>query len=147
MKVSSILTSLNSEISTILGSSYKELDYIYDLEQNSNFIKTGSKRYGVGADSGSTVSGTTKAVTFDFNFFVVIAHSIKNRANDSKERESISDIYDQFDEINRSIFQKKLNNNNILLVSSIGYEAPTRIDDKTISIRADYTIKFRNQTT
>ena len=144
MSLSSILTSLENQVSTTLGAEWKELNYIYDLEQNS--FRAGKKAYGVGADSGNSVSGTTKAVTIDFNLFVVLTRTYINRSNDVKEREVLSDIYDQFDAINVNVFQKKLNNANVLLVQDISYSSPEKVDEQTISVRVDFTIKYRQQT-
>ena len=108
MSVSSILTSLKTEVSTILGANWSELKHVYNLEDNS--FRVSDKNYGVGALSGSSVSGTTKAVTVDFDFFVVLVENFINRDGDANERAALSDIYDKLDDINDSIFQKKLNN-------------------------------------
>ena len=145
MSVSSILTSIENEVSILLGSGWKELNYIYDLENNS--FKGNDKRYGVGATSGTSVTGTTKAITVDFEFFVTLTRSYVNRYNDTKEREVLSDLYDKFDVINKNVFQKKLNNANVLLVSEISYNAPEQIDKATLALTVDFTVKFRNQTT
>jgi hypothetical protein len=55
-------------------------------------------------------------------------------------------IYDAFDLINKNIFQKKLNNSNILVVQDISYDVPERIEKGTIAVRVNFTIKTRQQT-
>lgn len=145
MSLSSIITSLNDAVSNILGNNWQELQYIYQLEDNT--FRSGDSRFGVGVNDGSSVAGTNKAVTLDFSFFVVLTKTFVNRSNDISERASISDIYDQFDSINKNIFQKKLNNVNILLVQDINFEAPERVDTSTISVKCNYTIKYRSETT
>jgi len=145
MSISSILTSLESQISTTLGASWSELEYIYDLEANNT--KSIDKRYGVGTLSGASVTGTTKAVTVDFDFFIVLTKSFVNRSSDEKQRTLLSEIYDEFEVINRNIFQKKLNNANILLVSALSYDEPEIIDSNGIAVKVNFTIKFRNPTT
>ena len=142
MSVSSILTSLQSSVSTTLGADWKELDYVYALEDN-NF-RDGDLRYGIGADSGDTVIGVNKSATFDFSFFVILTKSFINRSCDAKERVALSEIYDEFSAIDISVFQKKLNNASVLLVQDISYDSPNRIDKGTISVRVNFTIKFRN---
>lgn len=142
--ISSILTSLEAQVSSTLGSSWSELDYIYDLEQN--HFKNNDRKYGVGADAGASVSGTNKAVTVDFGFFVVLTRNFINRSSDENERTILSDIYDQFNELNKNIFQKKLNNANILLVQDLSFTAPEKIGEATLAVRVDFTIKYRNQT-
>jgi len=145
MSVSSILTSLESQVSTTLGASWSELDYIYNLEDNS--FRTGDNKYGVGTLTGANVTGATKAITLDFDFFVVLCKNFVNRQDDVNERVALSDIYDQFEEINKNVFQKKLSNANILVVQDISYDEPEKIDRGVISVRVNFTIKYRNQTT
>jgi len=144
MSISSILTSLESEVATLLGADWSELEYIYDLNQNNS--KTINNRYGVGALSGSSVEGTTKSVTVDFDFFVVLTKCFVNRASDEKQRTLLSEIYDKFETINSNIFQKKLNNANILLVSDLSYDEPEVVDSNGLAVKVNFTIKYRNQT-
>ena len=144
MSVSSILTSLEAQVATVLGADWSELDYSYNLEANSN--KSLEKKYGVGASSGSSVDGTTKALTVDFGFFVVLTRCFVNRSGDANQRVMLSDIYDQLDSINQTVFQKKLNNANILLVSDLSYDEPEVIDSQGISVKVNFVIKYRNQT-
>jgi len=144
MNVSSILTSLNTQISDTLGNTWSELDYVYDLEKNKK--DRIDLRYGVGASSGDTVSGVTKAATFDFNFFCVLSKCINNKLSDQNQRTTLSAIYDQYENIVVNVFQKKLNNSNILLVSGISYDDPEVIHE-AITVRMNFVIKFRNRTT
>jgi hypothetical protein len=145
MSVSSILTSLKSSVGDVLGSGWSELNHVYNLEDNS--FRTGDNRFGVGALSGDSVSGTNKAITLDFGFFVVLTNSFVNRSSDANEREALSVIYDQFDSINENVFQKKLNNANILVVQDISYDEPLKVDRGVISVRVNFTVKYRRQTT
>lgn len=145
MSVSSILTSLNTQVSTILGADWGELKHVYNLEDNS--FRSSDKKYGVGALQGASVSGTTKAVTVDFGFFVVLVENFINRDSDANERAALSDIYDKLDSINENIFQKKLNNNNVLVVQDLSFDAPEKIDRGSIAVRVNFTIKYRQQTT
>jgi len=145
MSVSSILNSLQLQIADTLGATWRELDYIYDLEANNS--KNIDNRFGVGTLSGSSVSGVNKALTMDFNFFVVLTKSFVNRSSEENQRTNLSEIYDLFELINAEIFQKKLNNANILLVSDLEYNDPEVIDSNGISVKVNFTIKYRNQTT
>lgn len=144
MSLSSIITSLKSEVASVLGAEWSELNYVYELEDN-NF-RNASNGYGVGVTSGNSVTGTTKAITLDFGFFVVLTKTFVNRQSDANEREVLSDILDAFDLINKNVFQKKLNNSNILVVQDISYESPERVEKGTIAIRVNFTIKTRQLT-
>ena len=145
MSISSILTDLESQVSTTLGSLWSELDYVYNLEANS--ARSMDFKYGVGASEGQSVLGVTKAVTVDFGFFVVLTKRFINRSSDEKQRTIISDIYNEFENINVAVFQKKLGNSAVLLVSDLAYSEPEVIGEDAISIRVDLIIKYRNQTT
>jgi len=143
MSVSSILTDLEAQVATTLGATWSELDYVYNLEANG--AKSIDLRYGVGSGEGSSVAGTTKAITVDFNFFVVLTKSFKNRSDDSNQRTVLSEIYDQLETININVFQKKLGNSAVLLVSDLSYSEPEVIHEG-LAVRVDFIIKFRNQT-
>lgn len=140
--VSTILTQLATEVGTLLPS-YNELHYVYDIEKNS--FRSGERRWGVGVEGGSTVDGTNKAVTMDHVFFIKLTDSFANRSSDSNERQAISDLYDDFESIQRDIFQKKLGIPSVVLVSSvIEMEEPEKVGDNTIMLKGNFTIKHRN---
>jgi len=144
LSLSSVLTSLNTQVSTILGSDWKELKYIYDPEKNDH--RSQNNGFGVGFSGSATVPGTTKAVTYDSEIFVVLTSQFANRSSDSSQREAISTLLDKKELLDVSIFQKKLNNSAVLLVSEIGTEAPEIIGEGVVMMRFSYTIKTRNQT-
>lgn len=145
MSVSSILTSLETQVASTLGASWSELEYIYNLEANT--ISNSDFRYGIGSTTGQSVSGVNKALTLDFGFFVVLTKNFVNRSSDEKQRAILSSMYDSFEDINKNVFQKKLSNANILLVSELSYSEPQVVNDATLALRVDFTIKYRNQTT
>lgn len=144
MSISSILSSLETQVASVLGSDWSELDYVYDIEKNTS--ANNHNRYGIGVLNGSSVSGTNKAITVDFGFFVVLTKYVVNQSSDENERTALEAIYDEFENINKNVFQKKLNNANILLVSELSYDTPEPVGDNTISVRVNFTIKYRNQT-
>jgi hypothetical protein len=92
------------------------------------------------------VAGTNKAITLDFDFFVVLTKNYVNRSSDLAERSALSAIYDELENINDDVFQKKLNNPSVLVVQGIEYSAPEVINKGTIAVRVDFTIKYRNET-
>ena len=143
--VSTILTALEDQVSSTLGANWQELKYVYDLEKNDG--RANDMRYGIGVGAGETVPGTTKSVTMDHNFFVVLTRGIVNRSDGTQERAAISEIYDEFEQIQINVFQKKLGIPSVVhLVSSITMEEPEVIGSGTISIRGNFTIKHRNNT-
>lgn len=143
--VGTILTGLKTAVSTVLGASYKELKYVYSLEDND--VTAMKKAYGVGVRDGGSVSGITKNATIDQQFFVVLTDRFTNRSKDANERAVISSLYEQIDNLNIEIFQKKVNAPSVVLaVQDISLGEPERIDKGAIAITIEYTIKYRSQT-
>lgn len=143
--VGAILTALKTEVSTLLGASYKELKYVYNLEDNDK--RAMQKAYGVGVRSGNTVSGVVKAATVDQVFFVTICDHINNRSNDESQRTVISNLYEQIDTLTKNIFQKKVNAPTVVLsVQDFALNEPEVIDKNSLAITVEYTIKYRSQT-
>jgi hypothetical protein len=143
--VSTILTQLASEVGALL-SDYSELDYVYDVEKNT--FRTGQRRYGIGVEGGLSVDGTIKSITIDQTFFIKLTDCTANRSSDSSERVAISSLYDDFETIQKNIFQKKLGIPSVVLVvSELDMESPEKVGDNTIMLKGNFIIKHRNQTT
>lgn len=144
MSVSSVITSLYSQISSLLGSDWKELKYVYEPEKND--FRSQKQAYGVAFDGSNTVEGTTKAVTYDSAISVLLATTFNNRGNDSSQRAAVGTLLDKKELLDKNIFQKKLNNSTVLLVQEISTEPPELIADNVILMRFNYIVKTRNQT-
>jgi len=143
---SQILDGIDARIDNVLSSAWKRLSYSYELEKND--FRAARRGFGVGSDSGSTVEGTTNAVTMDQTFFVVLTASYSNRKSDSSEREALNEIYDNLELLYRDFFISKLNTNNLVLtVSAFNLDAPERPADNVISVQANFTVKHRKSTT
>lgn len=146
MSVSTILNQMAADIGILLGSPWKELKYIYELEKNN--LRAQEKAYGVGVGAGETVSGATKSVTVDQEFFVVLTDKITNRSSDSNQRAALSALYDKKEILDKNILGKKLNLTSIVLVvSSIGTDEPLMLNDGVIALTSRYIVKYRTQTT
>lgn len=142
MSASGILASLSSQVSSTLGSGWQELKYVYDPENND--LKTQKQGFGVGIGGSDTVSGTNKSVTYDQEFFVILTDSFGNRRNDESQRDAISTLLTAKESLDVQIFQKKLNNSDVLLVQEIGMDEPEIIATGVVLLRFRYIIKFRN---
>lgn len=140
-----ILDAIDSRI-TALSLGRDKLKYSYDLEKNDT---RGEKNaYGYGASDGTSVAGTFKAVTMDQNFFIVLTENFVNRRGDAREETAIKTIYDDIEVIYQDFVSSKLGiNDTVLLVSSITLDAPEKLSDNTISVRANFIVKHRQPTT
>lgn len=144
MSLSSVLTSLNSQVSTLLGADWQELKYVYEPEKND--YRSQRNGFGVAFTGNSTVPGTTKAVTYDSEVSILLTSQFSNRSSDSSQREAVSTLLDKKELLDKNIFQKKLNNSAVLLVSEIGTDAPEVVGDGVLLLRFTYIIKTRTQT-
>ena len=140
-----ILAAIETRI-TALATGRTKLKYSYDLEKNGSRSETNA--YGFGAGASSQVEGPTKAVTQDQEFFVVLTEKFVNRTGDSKESESINTIYADMETIISDFVSSKLGiNATVLVVQSVGLDAPEKISENSISIKANFIVKHRKATT
>ena len=140
-----ILSAIETRI-TSLSTGRTKLSYSYDLEKNNT--RSERSAYGFGAGSADHVEGVMKTVTLDQEFFVVLTETFVNRSGDSKESESINAIYEDMESINADFVSSKLGiPSTILVVQSTGMDAPEKISENTISVKAHFIIKHRKATT
>ncbi len=140
-----ILTAIDTRI-VVLSTGRKKLSYSYDLEKNGKTDEDNA--YGFGAGASTQTDGPMKTVTVDQEFFVVLTENFVNRSGDSKESEAINLIYDDLETISKDFVSSKLGiSNTVLVVESVGLDAPEKISNNTISIKANFIIKHRVATT
>ena len=139
-----ILNAIETRTNAVLPS-YSRLKHSYNLEANE---KRGSNDgYAIGAGAGSTVAGTFRTVTFDQEFFVVLTKRFGGRSGDSADRTALKAIYDDIELLYKDFFQSKLGINSIVyVVSEMTLEEPELLGDNVISVRMNFTVKFRKDT-
>lgn len=141
-----ILDAIDTRINTVLSGAWKRLNYSYELEKND--FRTINRAFGAGVGAGSTVEGTTNAVTMDQTFFVVLSTNFTNRKDDQGERNAIDEINDNLELLWRDFFTSKLGLNTLVLtVSAFDIDEPERFADNVVAIRASFTVKHRKSTT
>lgn len=122
-----------------------KLDYTYDLEKNGKRAEANS--YGLGIGAGDESLGTMKSLTLDQEFFVTLTQTYTPRSDDSSEKSALISIYDDLEFITRDFAQSKVGAPEIVLVvSQTSIEAPEKIADTTLSVRANFNIKHRATT-
>lgn len=140
--VPDILEALETRVKAVLPSSYKRLRYTYDLEKND--LRKADNGYCIGVGAGETVTGSNKAATIDQTFFMVITDRYTNRTSDKNERTILKSIYTQLETIYKDIFQSKAGLGSIILVvQGFSFDEPEKLSDGTLSVRMDFSIKYR----
>jgi len=119
-----------------------KLDYTYDLEKNSKRGEANS--YGLGVGSGGESLGTNKSLTLDQEFFVVLTQIYTPRSDDAAEKLALTSLYDDLEVITRDFANTKIGAPEIVLVvAQTDIEAPEKITDTTLALRANFNIKHR----
>ena len=139
-----ITTSLKAEVLSVLGSSYKELDYVEDVAKNS--FRTSNDRYGVRALGGLQEPGVTKNVTITQQYEIVLTKGYtESNLNDSPavtksydNRENLLDIYKQIVN-NRGGLPGTILNITDLIIS----EPEFLVNDKVAIQRATISVTYR----
>ena len=136
----SILTEIQSE----LGSSYKELAYIENIDKNS--FLTSNDRFGVRALTAIQQPGVTKYTTFSQSFEIVLTKGyIQSSIDDTEQvnksyelRASMLDIYQRL--VNNKAGAPSL----VMNIFNLVIQDPEYLDeDKVVIIRATMDIFYR----
>jgi hypothetical protein len=139
-----IQEALSLEIETELGSTYKPLAYIENVEKNS--FRTSNNRYGVRALLSNQVPGVTKNVTFIQRYQVVLTKGyVESNLDDDKQVQASFDLR----ELVLDIYKRVVNNRaglpgTVLNIFNLTIEEPAYLqDDKVVIIRAEFDVTYR----
>lgn len=140
-----ILVGIEARVNAIVAT-YSRLKYSYDIEKNS--FRGSKKSYGIGSGAASSVSGTTKSITLDQSFFVVLTQNFGGRSDDKAERDALKSIYDDLETLYNDLFQSKLGlPSTVYLVSELSLDEPEKIADNVLSVKMNFIVKHRQITT
>jgi hypothetical protein len=131
-------------IATYLGSSYKKLAYLNDVEKNN--YNSNSNRYGVRALSANQVPGVTKYPTITQSFEVVLTKAYRESSlDDTEQLEKALDNFNDMLSIYRELVNSKCGVPNIVLnVNNISIAEPEYIVDSKVAVqRATIEITYR----
>lgn len=76
--ISNITTNIESRIQTLLGSDYKKLSYVFNIEENK--FTGNTKRYGVIAESASETQGLVGGLTVTHDFIIKLTDTYSKGA-------------------------------------------------------------------
>lgn len=143
--VSDIVDAMNVEISGVLGSSFKELQFIVDVERN-NF-RQNNNRYGVLHGAASQLEGVTRNLTFSQVFTVVLTTGYQESAlSDEYARDESMRLYGEMLEIHQVLVREKAGAPAVVInvANTIDIEDPEYLDDEKVTVlRANVEILYR----
>ena len=101
--VEQINDAIEARLTAVLGAEWKELDYKYDVEQNT--FRGNKKRFGVVPAPAFRASGVTRSYTADHDFRVTLTTDyLTSNSNDDSKQASVFLLYDKLDDIIVDIF-------------------------------------------
>lgn len=143
--ITTILSAVKSNIATVLGGAYSELDYTHDVSKNK--WKGSNSRYGVLALESIQTSGVTSYYTVDHKFQVILTNSYKTGDNNDSDLSSkLLTMQELFHDIYVSLYKAKCGAPSVVMnirdITIDEYELLA--DDKVIKITATFLITYRN---
>jgi hypothetical protein len=142
--VQNITTSGKDLIATLLGSTYKELRFVFAVEKND--IRSAEKAYGFRPLEASTAETTVKTYTLDHRFEVVLTDTIGRSDDDVQRTDAINQMYNNSDEIFKEFINTKLGLPlTVLNISEQSISEPEFVlDNKLVILRMQMTVKYRS---
>jgi len=142
--IEDIVNSMETEVATELGASYKELAYKIDVQKN-NFRQS-KLRYGVRALESSEIAGVVKFTTYDQSFEVILTTQYQQSSiNDEAQiqagldlRASMLDIYKRLINTNAGLPGTVMNVKELVMAEVEYLES-----DKVAVSKALVTITYR----
>lgn len=138
-----IIAAIKVQAASVLGTSYVELAYSNNLDKNS--FNGNFKRYGVLPADATEISSITNYVTIDQNFELILIDSFINTAmSDSAESAKGSALQDLAYDVYRNLISTKCGvPNSVIQVHSFTAAKPETIEDKAVTVRASFSVKYR----
>lgn len=146
MSISSLVTSIKTRVSTVLGGTYSELGYALDITKNS--LKGNEKRYAVLPKSASEVSSIIGFITLDQEFEVIITDNYINTSmSDSKAQDKAITLQDLALNIYNDLIQTKCGSpNTCITVSNFSLSDSQFLEKDSVVVQSmTFKIKYRNQ--
>lgn len=143
--VTSIITEMKSQIATVLGATWQELQFVQELNRNNT--RTAKNAYGVRPlDASSAEGAALRTITLDHFFEIILTDALIRRKADTDVEASTGTLYDKADEIFKVLVNSKVNLPSIVLsVSEPSLSAPEIIEDANlIAVRMRVKVKYRS---
>ena len=142
--VQNIITQSKVLAAGILGASYKELRFVYNVDKND--IRSAEKAYGVRPLEASPVETVTRVYTVDQRFELILTDTIGRSDDDTQRTDAMNVMYDKVDEIFKSLVNTKINLSSTVLniVGPSISEPEFVLDNKLVILRMQYTVKYRS---
>jgi len=147
--VEDINDSLLTEIAAAVGSTFKQLDYVHNVEKNQ--FRNQAKRFGVRPLGGVQVSGVTREYTIDQEFELVLTTDYLDRDGNGDADQVAQSLllFDKMDDILVRILRTKVGIPLIVMaVSGFTLDEPLFIEEAKIVVQTTRVIvRYRQSLT
>lgn len=144
MTVYGLTSSIKTRMASVLGATYTELGYAYEIEKNT--LKGNEKRYACIPLGASEVTSTTRNVTLDQSFQLTLTDGFINRAlSDSQAQTKAISLLDLMRDIYIDLVETRCGSDPYCInVSNLQINEP-EIDNQNsvVIIRASITVRHR----
>ena len=142
-EVNNLSDNLTSLVGTFLGASYSVLKHKYEVEKN--FVKGGSKKYGVIPRDINEIPGATCFITLEQGFEVIISDTYKTiTTGDSPKDNAVKNLKDLGLDLYVEIVNLKANSPSIVMnIDEFNSTIEELDEDKLIINRITFTIQYR----
>lgn len=125
-----------------LDASYQLLNYKFDVGQND--FRANRKGYAVVQQEAFRIAGTTRAITKERRYEIILVDNFKNRVNDNPAQAVIDELEDKISEINRDLHLSKAGVASVLVVNFDELVAP-EIDNQNniVIMRNNVLVQYR----
>ena len=130
--------------STVLGTSYRQLEYVRDLEKNNNKGKT--KGYGIiVGEATPSDDGINRSFQFDHTFTVVLTEHIERKKNERDQETAALSLATAMDSIVKDFQEKRLGLPSLVIqVQHPTIEEREVLEDgSTVVLRASFPVIYR----
>lgn len=145
--VEQINDGIKTRVTTVLGATYSELDYVIDITMNS--FRQNSLRYGVRPLSGGSVDGILRHYNALQTFEIILTDDYVNQDDDTVQRSKQFLLFDKHDDILKDILLKKAGVPSIVLsIESFNFPDPEFIDEENVAVqRMQLGVRYRQELT
>lgn len=142
--IEQIRDGMNTHISTVLGTDYKKLEYIREIEKNSTNTK--AKGYGALVGPGEPAEeGVNRSYTFEQVFTVVLCEGVERKKNERDQETAALTLATAMDAIYKQFQQYRLGLPSLVIqikTPSLDEREITE-DGGTVILRANFPVVYR----
>lgn len=145
--VEQIITGVKAVAVAQLGSTYREIPFVYEVEKNN--VRTAHLGYGLRPLAADFTTSVNRSYALDHRFELILTNSVARTDSNAQHLTALNTMYDQADEIFKDLVQTKVGLPTLVLnVFDPSLSEPELLDEnKIVILRMQFTVKYRSSLT